>query len=920
MTEIVKASYGFTAGEVSPNFYGRADLTKYNLGVGLAHNLFVDYRGGLVSRAGTKFVGGVENSNDPMRLVKFSATFGDYLLLFAPGYIRPLRNNGYLLEADKAITSIVSGTFTCAAHGYAVNDVIYLTGVAAGYDQQYYRVDSVTTNTFTVTQFGRPAVGAVSDNGPATCARTVRIATTYTAADIPLLSFEQNASTIAITSPSAPVRELLYVDDVTWTLSAVNFSPATSRPGQPTLSPSSGGTAGYAFAVTAVVDGVESLPSPFAYHRTSVNYSATAGFVKVTWPAVAGQVSEYRIYRSIIFTDGAQANAAQDLGYVGKSYSTTFIDNNIVPDFTKTPPVGYNPFEAGAIIGLTVLTQSGGFSANTTVTVTDAAGTGFAAEPIVDTSGNLISLRIISGGRGYVSPTFSFSPSGTATFDVALSPATGNWPSIKRTFQQRAVYAGSTRQPLTVWGSRADSKENFSFSPVLNAADSYELTLDSETAQPLRHLIALRVGLLAFSSAEITLIRSEEGKAISPLNNFAEIQAFKGASKTAPAKVDSDVLFAQEDSSSLNALIFTEYTTASQLQDVSILASHLMGVGKRVTRLEWVPEPNKILWCLREDGALLSLTYERQQEVFAWAQHWTRGQFTDICSVQEADSMALYVIARRKINGTWYSYLEAMQPREFNTVEEYWGVDSGLAYEMPHPAASIDFSALSGTATVTADAGVFSVADVDKILYAGGGKIQITGYVSPTEVVGFWLRNSVASIPETSPAVPATINEGLWQMGAPVSELLNLSHLEGEKLSVLLDGDAYTDLQVIDGKVTLPRAGTRIVAGLGYTCKGTTLPFTVQEKTTEHLSKQVLAVHARVKDSRGLAFGEDFTRLYEVKGRLDEAWGEQLAAQNGVISMTLNSGQQLDATVSFSQSYPLPVTILSLVVEVDLEE
>ena len=54
--------YAFGSGEISPKLYGRSDLEKYDLGVALAKNFFVDYNGGLSTRPGTEFLDRIQQT------------------------------------------------------------------------------------------------------------------------------------------------------------------------------------------------------------------------------------------------------------------------------------------------------------------------------------------------------------------------------------------------------------------------------------------------------------------------------------------------------------------------------------------------------------------------------------------------------------------------------------------------------------------------------------------------------------------------------------------------------------------------------------------------------------------------------------------------------------------------------------------
>ena len=87
--DVVK--FAFIAGELSPTLFGRTDLTKFDLGMAEAKNFFVDYRGGLSSRPGTRFMEHVYKDSLRTRMVQFSFAPEDedtYIILLGDEYIR----------------------------------------------------------------------------------------------------------------------------------------------------------------------------------------------------------------------------------------------------------------------------------------------------------------------------------------------------------------------------------------------------------------------------------------------------------------------------------------------------------------------------------------------------------------------------------------------------------------------------------------------------------------------------------------------------------------------------------------------------------------------------------------------------------------------------------------------------------------
>jgi hypothetical protein len=53
--------------------------------------------------------------------------------------------------------------------------------------------------------------------------------------------------------------------------------------------------------------------------------------------------------------------------------------------------------------------------------------------------------------------------------------------------------------------------------------------------------------------------------------------------------------------------------------DLCALAEHITESG--IVAIAYQEHPDPILWAVRADGVLLSMTYEREQNVVAWARH-----------------------------------------------------------------------------------------------------------------------------------------------------------------------------------------------------------------------------------------------------------------------------------------------------------
>src|SRR6185312_1063616 len=98
----------FSAGELAPELYGHVDLAKYHTASATCRNAFVNYKGGVNSRAGTAFVGQClqdPSTGYPPKDIPFQFSLNQAVVLeFGGGYIRFKTNGAYVLEEPVGIT------------------------------------------------------------------------------------------------------------------------------------------------------------------------------------------------------------------------------------------------------------------------------------------------------------------------------------------------------------------------------------------------------------------------------------------------------------------------------------------------------------------------------------------------------------------------------------------------------------------------------------------------------------------------------------------------------------------------------------------------------------------------------------------------------------------------------------------------
>lgn len=932
--------FAFAAGELAPHLLGRVDIEKFDLGLAEATNYFIDYRGGATTRPGTRFGEFIQDQDEPCRIIRFkfnTEIANTYLLVFSKDKLRFVQDGAYVLETAKNLVDLTPGATTSVevtAHGFANGDWVYISDVEnlSPITDRILQVGSVAADTFEALDHTGASIdtSAYVYGGGAVVQRVYTLVSPYDTADLANLKYHQRNDEIVFTHPDYPVYALVRASATSWTLAAEVIGTTATTPGSVTLTPSSAGTAGMGVVITSInEDGEESLPSRMTFERTSVDYTTTAGSLLITWTAVVGAV-KYNVYRTKILPTGSQISYAEPVAYIGSTIGNRFVDNNILGDFTVQPPTYNNPFAHGAITYVEVTAGGANYNATTcTLTATGATtGSGFVGYPIiVGATGAIIGVVIINGGANYDEPVslVASGGDGNATFDVTVSEASGNNPAAVTVYAQRRTYGGSLNDPLDIWGSQIADFDNFDVSDTPNAADSYSFTLDSDEVNPIRHLMSARSGLLVFTKTEVAQVSGLEGQAISAVGAESDGQLAPGSSQVNPLFVTGKVLYVREKGSSTVAMSYNGFARSWEHEDISTLSAHLFedtGLDivnhREIVRWDYAEHPYKLVIAARRDGQMVFLTFLPDQKVIAWTRANTNGLIEDVCVLEENGLDVPYLVVRRYLGGAWVRMFEMLQPRDEQWAEDSWSMDSALNLTPSYPAAELVASVATGAVTFTASAAVFKVSDVGRYIRAGGGKAQITAFTSTTVVVGLWERDMTDTLQNNDDDMPVKQASGTWTLDSAVEEVSGMWHLEGETVSILADGNVKASAVVTAGVVSWTGAASRVVVGLPYTARLRTLPVSVQGITIEGRRKAVKGIVVRTYRTRGLSAGARTDRLFEMKDRSTEQWGDPTDLRSDMQELLFESGYTEDGQFYFYQAYPLPATVLGYVAQVEI--
>lgn len=421
----------------------------------------------------------------------------------------------------------------------------------------------------------------------------------------------------------------------------------------------------------------------------------------------------------------------------------------------------------------------------------------------------------------------------TKDYQFASWSQKNGFPTCAGFFEDRLVFAGSKAEPQTFWASKTGDYYNFGTSIPALDNDAITATLNGGQMNGIKAIIAFGEMILLTAGGEYKV--TGNGKPITGENVLSQAQEYRGISDVLPVTVGSRIVYLQQQGNLIRDLAYSYDVDKYTGDDLNLLAAHLFERHK-ITSMTYQQTPNSIVWCTREDGVLLGLTYLKEQDVYAWHQHSTaHGKFINVCAISGPQEDELYCVVEREGN----YYVERMVAREASTEpEDQYFVDSG---------------------------------------------ITVSGNTKTNEVTG-------------------------------------LDHLEGLEVAILADGNVQPLQTVTDGKITLKRAYSKIHVGLPIHAEMQTLPleFNAEDGTFMSRKKRVSALMAMFKDSRGGLYGIGDGPKNEFKWRSTEKWGEPIALFTGKKKMPVPQANWNETVmVTISQEDPLPLTILSLVPQIE---
>lgn len=257
------------------------------------------------------------------------------------------------------------------------------------------------------------------------------------------------------------------------------------------------------------------------------------------------------------------------------------------------------------------------------------------------------------------------------------------YPSHIAFFQQRLMFAATPKQPLTIWGTTPYFYDTFT--PGTLDSDSVTFTIAGNQVNAILWLQESSVLVIGTGAGTRTLGPGENGIFSSTSWTLSPATDYRVAA-VQPVRIGGTVLYSGGFGKSVRELAYEQNSDNYISPEISLLSEHLFTAG--LEGMVFAAEPVPVIYCWLTDGALVVLSYDREQGVTGFAPVVIGGLNVEVehmATIPGALSDEVWAVIKRTINGATHRYVEVFQdPFIHDTLsEDAWFLDSALFYVGP---------------------------------------------------------------------------------------------------------------------------------------------------------------------------------------------------------------------------------------------
>lgn len=523
----------------------------------------------------------------------------------------------------------------------------------------------------------------------------------------------------------------------------------------------------------------------------------------------------------------------------------------------------------------------------------------------------------------------------------AWSQTTG-FPGAVSFHEDRLTFAGATNYPQRIDGSTVSNYENFAPTQTDGTvidSNALSFSLNANDVNLIAWLNSDEKGLLAGSvSAEWIIRATTTGEALTPTNISAKRSSKSGSQQTNSVQVAKAALYIQRGGRKLRELMYYFDIDGFRSTDLTEIAEHITGSG--VVDITYQSLPISVVWLVRNDGALIGVTYDRDsmQLRIGWHQHFLGGQSDAAGTAPVVESIAtipdptgvkddVWMVVRRYINGQTVRTIEYLTKifEDIDSQNKAYNLDCGLTYDNP-----ITVTAATQTNPVKITATAHGLSTGNQVVFANIlGMSELNGnwyQVTVIDANNFTISD-LSGNPTNGTGFPAFISSinNTPQVRKLVTTISGLSYLQGETVSIYADG-CYQPPQVVSntGTITLELQAATVSVGYGYNSDGKLLRLEAGSRNGTSLGKtrRIHRVGFMVHRAQGLQFGKSFNSLDPIQFRTQGVDNNDRSSPlfSGIQTHECDFDYDFDNEICFRVASPVPCTLLAIMPQMETQD
>lgn len=794
----------FNRGIMSPRALSRVDLKKTALAAEECTNWLPRALGSMSLRPGTEYLGRTAGDGAAV-LLPFVFSQDDTALLELTDGVLRVRENDTLFTAAAVGTLVTNGSFASDLTGWTDGDeagatsewlagTMSLTGtgakkavrhqalaVAAG-DQNVAHTLSITTSRAPCelrvgTSIGgtqligpltlRPGVHALTftpvgdtvylyfsnqgnraalvDEAAIAAAGVVDLPTPWAGADLPNVRWEQSGDVVFMCDGARPQKRVERQGRASWSI--VDYT-APDGPFMPvnlaatTLTSASYPTPPYQVSLTASADFFTPghVGALFRLERTGQSPAITVtGEDQWTDAIRVTNVTSARAFYVVVTgkADAAPVTLQRSIGGEGDWFD--------VATYTTDTAVNFNDGLDNVIAYYRLGVKIGDFISDIFfVSLSYAAGVSTDTIRVQEHVSETLAYGVFEdtpGGYG-----------GTSTWWEGRWSDKQGWPSSVAIHEGRLWWAGRDR----IDGSVSDSYASFDDAVE---GDSGPITRNIAVGpvDTTNWMAGVDRLLLGTEGAEFQARSSSIDEPLTPTAFALKAFSTQGSARVPAAKIDTSLMFVHHNGHRLYEASVADNGYTYTTSDTAVAAPDIGRPG--LSRIAVSRQPDTRVWCVRADGKLAVLAFDKAEDIRAWFLFETDGAYEEVAVLPNGADDAVYVVVHRVIGGSTRRYVEKFRP------EALPGEADGSRLADCH---------LFFPGPLTVVAGLDHLEGEDVVVWAAGKDLGTYTVTSGTIALPATYTSIVVGLPYTARFKSARI---AYSDGAPFAAAKQITHV-----------------------------------------------------------------------------------------------------------------------------------------------